>query len=259
METNESAATLHERIEAMAHRLRAVEQRIEAACARAGRRRSDVTLVAVSKTRSTEEIEAGYICGLRHLGENRVEEAELKVPLLRERHAADPITWHMVGHVQSRKARDAALYCDVIQSVDSRQLMARLERIAGEMGKRIPILLELNVSGEASKYGFAAHDATALEQIIGELSGCEGFAHLDVRGLMTMAPIVPEMELARPVFARLREVRNIFRERLPFGSWSELSMGMTDDFDVAIEEGATIVRIGRAIFGPATYVEESKS
>jgi len=245
-------------IEALAHRLQAVERRIEAACARARRRRSEVTLVAVSKTRSIEEIEAGYACGLRHLGENRVEEAALKVPSLRERHAADPITWHMIGHVQSRKAGEAVQFCDVIHSVDSKRLMERLDRIAAQMGKRIPILLELNVSGEPSKYGFAAHDGPAMDRTIDELAACGDLANLDIRGLMTMAPIVAEMEMARPVFVRLRQVRDVFQQRLTFSSWSELSMGMTDDFDVAIEEGATIVRIGRALFGPAVYYEEKK-
>jgi pyridoxal phosphate enzyme (YggS family) len=246
-------------VDAVAERIRDVERRIDAACVRAGRDRSEVTLVAVSKTRSLEEIEAVYRCGLRHLGENRVEEAAEKAPLLRQRHEADPITWHMIGHVQSRKARDAAQCSDVIHSVDSRSLALRLDRFAGEMGKRIPVLLELNVSGELSKYGLGAQDAKALENTVGEIATFAGLAHLDVRGLMTMAPVVSDAELARPVFGRLRAIRDILRQRLPFTSWTELSMGMTDDFEVAIEEGATIVRIGRAIFGPAIYYEEKKS
>jgi pyridoxal phosphate enzyme (YggS family) len=262
MNTRGSGVAWDSMIEAFAERLHAVEQRIEAACARAGRERSEVTLVAVSKTRSIEEIEVAYICGLRHLGENRVEEAGLKVPVLREQHVADPVTWHMIGHVQGRKARDAVRLCDVIHSVDSRALMLRLDRMAGETGKRIPVLFELNVSGEPSKYGWAAHDASTLDQAMEEIAGCGELAHLDVRGLMTMAPIVSEMELARPVFARLRAIQEILRQRLPFSTWSELSMGMTDDFEVAIEEGATIVRIGRALFGgsgtQAVYHEEKK-
>ncbi len=262
MDTRGSVVAGDSMIEAFAERLCAVERRIEAACARAGRERSEVTLVAVSKTRSIEEIETGYICGLRHMGENRVEEAALKVPTLREHHVADPVTWHMIGHVQGRKARDAALLCDVIHSIDSRALVLRLDRIAGEMGKRIPVLLELNVSGETSKYGWPAHDAWTLDKTVQEIAGCGPLSNLDVRGLMTMAPIVPDMELARPIFARLREIRDVFRQRLPFSLWPELSMGMTDDFEVAIEEGATIVRIGRALFGwsgtHAIYHEERK-
>ena len=152
--------------------------------------------------------------------------------------------------------------CDMIHSIDSRSLVLRLDRIAGEMGKRIPVLLELNVSGETSKYGWPAHDASTLDKTTQEIASCGPLANLDVRGLMTMAPIVPDMELARPIFARLREIRDAFRQRLPFSSWSELSMGMTDDFEVAIEEGATIVRIGRALFGwsgtNAIYHEERK-
>jgi len=245
-------------VEAMARRVDDVEHRIAAACLRAGRARQEVTLVAVSKTRSMEEIEAAYRCGLRHLGENRVEEAVTKVPLSRQLHAADPVTWHMIGHVQSRKARDVVQFCDMIHSVDSCSLAMRLDRFAGEMGKKMPILLELNVSGEESKYGFAASDDRTLDGTMKQVLSLRDLVHLDIRGLMTMAPIVADAELARPIFERLRAIRDIFRRELPFSAWSELSMGMTDDMEVAIEEGATMVRVGRALFGPAVYYEEKK-
>jgi len=237
----------------IAANLEGVERRIAAAWARVGRKRGEVTLVAVSKTRSIAEILAAYRAGVRHLGENRVEEAEEKVPALRESFAADPVIWHMIGHVQSRKARGAVEFCDVIHSVDSLHLAARLDRFAAEMGKQVPILLEVNVSGEASKYGFAASDLTMHADLSGQVEQLAALVHLRVEGLMTMAPIVADPEQARPVFRALRQLRDELRDRFTFSSWAELSMGMTDDFEVAIEEGATMVRIGRAIFGPASY------
>jgi len=237
----------------IAANLEGVERRIAAACARVGRKRGEVTLVAVSKTRSIAEILAAYRAGVRHLGENRVEEAEEKVPALRESFAADPVIWHMIGHVQSRKARGAVEFCDVIHSVDSLHLAARLDRFAAEMGKQVPILLEVNVSGEASKYGFAASDLMMHADLSGQVEQLAALVHLRVEGLMTMAPIVADPEQARPVFRALRQLRDELRDRFTFSSWAELSMGMTDDFEVAIEEGATMVRIGRAIFGPASY------
>jgi len=237
----------------IAANLEGVERRIAAACARVGRAPSEVTLVAVSKTRSIAEILAAHRAGVRHLGENRVEEAEGKVPVLRDSFTADPVTWHMIGHVQSRKARGAVEFCDVIHSVDSLHLAARLDRFAAELGRSVPILLEVNVSGEASKYGFAASDPTARADLTSQIGQFSAFPRLRVEGLMTMAPIVAAPEQARPVFRALRQLRDELRDRAPFSAWRELSMGMTDDFEVAIEEGATMVRIGRAIFGPASY------
>jgi pyridoxal phosphate enzyme (YggS family) len=230
-----------------------VRQRMAAACARVGRRPDEVTLVAVTKTRALEEIVAAYRAGVRHFGENRVEEAAPKIAALRPEFAADPVTWHMIGHVQSRKAALAVEVADLFHALDSLRLAQRLERFAAEKGKRLPVLLEVNVSGEASKFGFPAWDEATLAEFLHTVPLLAPLEHLEVRGLMTMAPIVPQAEQARPVFRRLRELRDILRERCPFAAWDELSMGMTDDFEVAIEEGATMVRIGRAIFGPSTY------
>lgn len=229
-----------------------VQRRIEAACLRAGRAPEQVTVVAVSKTRSPAEIEAAYACGLRHFGENRVEEAEAKIPEV-ERRLGGRITWHMVGHIQSRKARRAVQFAHVIHSVDSVKLAKRLDRAAEEAQRVIPVLLECNVSGEASKYGFDASDEESWETLhepITEILACR---NLQLQGLMTMAPIVDDPEKARSIFAKLRRLRDALQSALPGLTLPDLSMGMTDDFEVAIEEGATIVRIGRAIFGPATY------
>ena len=233
----------------IAENLAAVEARLVEACARAGRARSEVTLVAVSKTRPLADLVAAYRCGVRHLGENRVEEAAAKVPALREALGGDGVTWHLIGHIQSRKARDAARLADVVHSVDSRRLAERLDRFAGEMDKRLPVLLEVNVSGEETKYGFPAWDDAGCEALVAAAREVAALAHLDPRGLMTMAPIVAHPEEARPVFRRLRAVRDALRAATG-GDWPELSMGMTDDYAVAVEEGATMVRIGRAIFGP---------
>lgn len=233
----------------IAANLEHIEARIAAACSRVSRDRSEVTLIAVSKTRSVKEIIAAYHCGVRHLGENRVEELEEKLPLLNTRFDASPVTWHLIGHVQSRKAKRAAELADIIHSVDSLTLAQRLDRFAIERGSRLPVLLECNVSGEESKFGFGAWDENIWAETLKQIQQFERLGHLDVQGLMTMAPIVPHPEEARPIFRRLRQLRDILRELAPFSTWSELSMGMTDDFEIAVEEGATLVRIGRAIFG----------
>jgi PLP dependent protein len=238
--------------------LAAVDEQIRAACARCGRERDEITLVAVTKTRPVAQILEAYACGVRDFGENRVEEAEEKRLLFDEASAAynmaaDPPRWHMIGHVQSRKAATAVAVSDLVHSVDSMRLARRLDRFAGEAQRLLPILLELNVSGEESKYGFSAADDRALDAFIDEIEELQEMEHLAVRGLMTMAPIVPDAKMARPVFRRLREIRGRLRDRLPWSDWAELSMGMTDDYAVAIEEGATIIRVGRAIFGPAEY------
>ncbi len=225
-----------------------VQERIEAAARRAGRDPADIILVAVTKTHPPEVVEAAYLAGLRHFGENRVEEAAPKIQavaawLAAQKPDADPPAWHMIGHVQSRKADEAAGPYALIHSVDSVKLARRLDRFASERGRRLPILLEVNVSGEASKYGFRPTEVAAALTEIAAMSS------LQVQGLMTMAPIVADPEMARPVFRALRVLRDDLARRFPQMEWHHLSMGMTDDFEVAIEEGATLVRIGRAIFG----------
>lgn len=234
-----------------------VEARLQAACARAGRPRATVTLVAASKTRTPQEIAAAYACGVRCFGENRVEEAEPKILAVNALLAPERPAWHLIGHIQGRKAKQAVHLADCIHGVDSPALAQRLDRLAGELGRRLPVLLEFNVSGEASKYGFPAWDDEAFTATRQVCAACEGLAHLEVRGLMTMAPIGADPEVARPHFRRLAALAATLRQSLPFSAWTELSMGMTDDFEVAVEEGATLVRIGRAIFGPRDYMGEN--
>jgi PLP dependent protein len=239
-------------MEDIANNVNDVQRRIEAACLRAGRDPSEITVVAVSKTRTLADIKAAYACGLRHFGENRVEEAQAKIPEV-ETQLGSHITWHMIGHIQSRKARDAAQFAHVVHSVDSVKLARRLERAAREGGRILPVLVECNVSGEGSKYGFDASDKDRWEELHEPMVEIARCSNLQLRGLMTMAPIVEDPELARPVFVKLRRLRDALETSLPGLQLPELSMGMTDDFEVAVEEGATMLRIGRAIFGPATY------
>jgi pyridoxal phosphate enzyme (YggS family) len=218
--------------------------RIAAACAVAGRDPAGVTLVAVSKTVAPERLRAAIVAGLTTLGENRVQEAADKVPVL------PGATWHLVGPLQSNKARRAIELFDVIQTVDSIDLGRRLDRLAGDVrpGRPMPILLQVNVDADPAKTGFAVAD---LPDAITALAGCE---LLEVRGLMTIGRLAGTPEDARPTFRDLR----IAAERLrsdghPIGP--ALSMGMSDDYPVAVEEGATIVRVGRALFGERQVAE----
>jgi hypothetical protein len=210
--------------------IKEVEKRIGRACEKAGRSPDEVTLVAVTKTFPPEAVRAAFAAGLRNFGENRVQEAKAKLP---ELDLNPRPTWHMVGHLQTNKAKEALRLFDIIHSVDSIRLAQELSRKAE--GK-IPILLEVNISAEGSKYGFSEEELSqAIEQI-------SPLPNLELRGLMTMAPIAADPEEVRPFFRKLRQLRDSL-------GLAYLSMGMTDDFEVAIEEGATIVRIGRAIFG----------
>ncbi len=217
------------RVSTVAERLALVHERIARSAERAGRSPDQVTLVAVSKAFPTEVIAEGVAAGLTHIGENRVQEAAAKIPALRHL----PVTWHMIGHLQTNKAKTALGLFDIIHSVDSIHLAQTLSRRAE---RSIPVLLEVNVAGEATKFGLSPSDALQSADDVARLP------HLDLRGLMTIAPLVSDPEEVRPVFRELRRLRDALG--LP-----ELSMGMTDDFEVAIEEGATMVRIGRAIFG----------
>jgi pyridoxal phosphate enzyme (YggS family) len=212
--------------------------RIAAAAARAGRDPADVTLVAVSKTVPAERLVAAVEAGLTTLAENRVQEGEAKAPLVAG------ATWHLVGPLQSNKARRALETFSVFQSVDSTELARRLDRLAADVRPRepVPVLLQVNVDDDAAKAGF---ELTALQT---ELDEILGLRRIDVRGLMTIGRLTDRAEEARPTFRALRELSERLRGPRP-RLGAELSMGMSADFEVAVEEGATIVRIGRALFG----------
>jgi PLP dependent protein len=228
-------------VEALRAAHAAVLERIAAACDRAGRVPASVQLVAVSKTVGPERLVAAVEAGITTLAENRVQEGAAKVPLVAG------ATWHLVGPLQSNKARRALETFDVIQTVDSVELAERLDRLAREIGdagsaNRYPVLIQVNVDDDPSKAGFAPGDLRAALASIADLEA------LDVRGLMTIGRLVTDAEAARRTFRTLRETSARLREGGAILG-PDLSMGMTDDFEVAVEEGATIVRVGRAIFG----------
>jgi hypothetical protein len=225
-------------VAALAAARAAVTTRIADACARAGRDPAGVTLVAVSKTVPPERLRAAVAAGHDVLGENRVQEAATKIPLV-----PGP-RWHLVGPLQANKARRAVELFDVLEAVDSVELARRLDRLAGDVrpGRPMPILLQVNVDADPSKAGFAPAAAEAA------VAALLALPNLAVRGLMTIGRLVEVAEEARPTFAALRTLGGELRARWP-ALGADLSMGMTDDFEVAVEEGATIVRVGRALFG----------
>lgn len=231
--------------ETIAVRLKEVRRRIEAACLRSGRGVGEVTLVAVSKTQPFAAIAAAYEAGQRDFGENRLEELWPKVEEAQRRNLAD-IRWHMIGTIQSRKTSQAVGPFVLIHAVDRERIARRLSDAAEAAGVVMDVLLEVNVSGEESKHGFTPQEVWAAAPVLSLMRG------IRVRGLMTMAPLVDDAELTRPVFGGLRALRDEAAQRWPEAGWQHLSMGMTNDFEIAIAEGATIVRIGSAIFGPRT-------
>ena len=225
----------------IADRVAAVRERIARAAERASRPPEAVTLVAVSKTFPAEAVRAAFDAGVREFGENRVQEAEAKIAAL-EALRGEGLRWHLVGHLQSNKARRAAALFDVIQSVDSAGLAERLERAATEGGRPVRALVQVDLAGEAAKFGLPEAEA---EEALGRLRGLGG---LHVEGLMVMPPYSDDPEAARPYFRRLRALRDrLVAAGLLDGA--DLSMGMSHDFETAVEEGATIVRVGSAIFG----------
>jgi pyridoxal phosphate enzyme (YggS family) len=218
--------------------LNSIQQRIRAACERAGRAPDSVTLLAVSKTHPPETIRAAVNCGQLLFGENKIQEAKAKIPL-----CPGKCRWHFIGHLQSNKVRDAVELFGMIQGVDSLALAREISRRCEQAAKRMPILLEVNVAGEASKFGYKP------EQLLAELNELNALPKIEVHGLMAIPPYTTEPEKARPYFRRLRELKE--RAEAALGApLPHLSMGMSGDFEVAIEEGATLVRIGTALFGP---------
>ncbi len=227
----------------IADRLATIEQHIRAACDRAGRERSAVTLVAVSKTRPPEAIIEVARAGVTDVGENRVQEAAGKKPLV----SGSNLAWHLIGHLQTNKAKKAVELFDIVESVDSVRLAAELQRRCEQADRKLPVLAEVNTSGEASKFGASPTDVPGL------LHELVGFDRLELLGLMTIGPgwAVDDPEASRACFRELRRLNERARQDLGL-PMPALSMGMSSDFAVGIEEGATIIRIGTAIFGPRT-------
>lgn len=225
-------------LSAMKINLAAINERIARACDKADRDPASVTLVGVSKTVDRDVVDAAYEAGLRHFGENRVQDARRKFaePL------PDDAVLHMIGQLQSNKAAHALQVFDTIESVDRHSLIEELDRQTLKLGRTLPVLLQVNIAGESQKAGCDAMEATALARQIGASEG------LRLMGLMTIAPLVDNPEAARPVFAGLRKLRDQLVEDGVADALPVLSMGMTNDFEIAIEEGATEVRVGRALF-----------
>ena len=217
--------------------LEAVQQRINAACGRAGRAPESVTIEAVTKTQPPEVVAEASKAGLILFGENKVQEAKAKIPLCPGR-----LRWHMIGHLQSNKCREAVSLFEMIQSVDSLHLAEEINKRAEQAAKTMPVLLEVNAAGEASKFGYRP------EQLLEELIRINALPRLEIHGLMAVPPWAPDPEKARPVFRQMRELKERC-EQILGAPLPHLSMGMTDDFEVAIEEGATIIRVGTALFG----------
>ena len=225
----------------MKQRLESIEKRIRIAAERSGREPSGVRMVAVSKTQPAETVRKATEAGIRLLGENYIQEAQDKVSAL----SGLDLTWHFIGHLQSNKAKIAVRLFDLIHSVDSVKLARELNKQAAKIHKIQPILVQVNIGQEASKSGMPAHSAIDLVRQMSTLD------HIRIQGLMTIPPFFDSPERVRPFFAALRQLRNdIAAETIPGVSMAELSMGMTGDFEAAIEEGATLVRIGTALFGP---------
>ena len=215
----------------IARNLHDVERRIAQAAQRAGRSPAEITIVAVTKGLTAQAIEAALEAGIRHIGENRVQEAREKIARLSNLQPC--ATWHMVGHLQTNKAKTAVEIFDIIHSIDSLRLA---EALSGRAQNTVSVLLQVNISGEEPKSGFSEAELHKAAEDVARLP------MLEVKGLMTIAPLVSDPEEVRPIFRRLRELRDSL-------GLEHLSMGMSDDFEVAVGEGATMVRIGRAIFG----------
>jgi pyridoxal phosphate enzyme (YggS family) len=227
----------------IAENIAGARERIRTAAVRAGRDPGEITLMAVSKTFPAQSIRDAYEAGIRIFGENRVQEFATKTDALRD---LDDAHWHMIGHLQSNKAGKAAELFHAVDSVDSLKLAAKLNDAARSAGKKLAVLIEVNVGGEAAKTGVTP-DSPELEHLLATAPQLE---RLEVRGLMTVPPFTDDPEAARPYFRKLRELRDqIAARKLPAIRMGALSMGMSHDFEVAIEEGSTCVRVGTAIFG----------
>jgi len=224
----------------LAQNLEKIQQRIRAACERAGRDPDSVALLAVTKSQPPEAVAAAAQLGLTLFGESKVQEAKAKIPL-----CPGKLRWHFIGHLQSNKCRDAVELFEMIQSVDSLPLAQEIAKRAEQAARTTAVLLEVNVAGEASKFGYAP------EKLMAELEALNALPRIEIHGLMAVPPWSAEPEKSRPHFQRLRETKarceQILGAPLP-----HLSMGMSSDFEVAIEEGATMIRIGTALFGPRT-------
>lgn len=231
---------------AIRNNLEHILERIERSAAGVGRRASDITLVVVSKGQPAEVIQQACLAGISVFGENYPEET------LEKSHKLTPgsaVEWHMIGHLQSRKVRIVCSHFSMLHSLDSLKLAYKLNEELSGLNKKLPCLLEVNVSGEESKYGFSASDEGRWSDLLPEFDKVVGLPNIQVRGLMTMPPLYNDPEGVRPYFVRVRKLQDYLTHHIPQIQWEGLSMGTSGDFEVAVQEGATYVRIGTAILG----------
>lgn len=222
-------------------------QTVAESAQKVGRLPDDVRVLVVTKRQPLNVVQAAIDADIALLGENYPEEAVSKQQSLG---SENKVEWHMIGHVQSRKARLVAENFAFVHSLDSLKLAHRLDRFCADFGVRLPVLLQFNVGGEDSKFGWQASDEASWDAFLPDVTAILALQHLDVRGLMTMPPFFDDAELARPYFRQLRRLRDFLAVRHPDVNWSQLSMGTSGDFHIAVEEGATIVRLGTIILGP---------
>ena len=229
------------------HNYQLVMERIIQVSLTTGREPGNIRLIVVTKTHPVEVIKELTLLGVHHIGESYVNEGIPKIMALSDQ---AEIVWHMVGHVQSRKAHQVCDHFDYLHSLDNLKLARLLNRFAEEKGRVLPVLLECNVSGEHSKYGWPIWSDADWESLYPVLEEVLSLPYVDIKGLMTIAPFLPNAEDTRPFFKRLREFRDFLSRRFPKAKLDDLSMGMSGDYEVAIQEGATWIRIGQAILGP---------
>jgi PLP dependent protein len=237
-----------DRVAEVASRYEGIAGRIERAATASGQSFDKIKLLVVTKAQPVEVVEAAILAGAKNLGENYPDESVDKISALRPLYPN--VDWHMIGHLQSRKSRLVVDHFNWLHSLDSLSLAEKLERILAEENRTLPVLLEFNVGQEESKFGWTAWNEHQWDELIPQISPIFNLPHLKIHGLMTMPPFEEDPEASRIYFIRLRKLLEFFQKHFPQASWTELSMGTSSDFEVAVSEGATMVRIGQAIVGP---------
>ncbi|HNN12864.1 MAG TPA: YggS family pyridoxal phosphate-dependent enzyme [Anaerolineales bacterium] len=246
---------MSELVQSIRERYLATLEKIASAAKKAGRSPEAVKLVVVTKAQPVEVARAAIEAGAQVLGENYAEEGVMKLQQLAEFSAVE---WHMIGHVQSRKAPLVAANFNFVHSLDSLKLAKRLDKFSAEAGRTLPVMLEFNVGGEDSKSGWNAADESRWPALMSEIAETLALPNLKVRGLMSMPPLGSTPDFSRPYFQKLMRLREYLINRFPAADFTEVSMGTSSDYEVAVEEGATFVRVGTAIVGPRTYKTENE-
>lgn len=235
------------RVEEITSNLERIQLKIREAAEKSGRTLADIQLVGVTKLLPLETVRAGVEAGLTCFGENYPKQAVQKIEALRGK---PEIQWHMIGHIQSRKAELVCQYFDMVQSLDRLKVARLLDRYCGALNRKMPVLLEVNLSGEESKGGWAAWDEDKWDQLLEPFTQITALPNLRIKGLMSMPPLFNDPESTRPLYQRLRRLQSLLKDQVPAAAWDELSIGTSFDYPVAIEEGATMIRVGTELFGP---------